>query len=421
MATVNDIFNEINRIENAKTEIGEAITEKGVDVPAGTPIQGYPALVRSIPTAISELFWCTYGTTPAADIVAALGANKLPIVTHNGRSYIFHSEENGTLYFVTILSAVSYWVSVDESNDAWADSNVTLQDTADKTNDISGNRTSEMKYPNTKGVFDLMGKWGVVSQTMTEQGNRVDGYEIVASNPVYGLIPQSFIDRVQNYHSSYNISELPKFNEETGYFELNGLTNIAYDEMVRIFNYGDFFRFYQSGDMCIYNANINGKYCAVRTLLPTTISKYVVESFIRLSGFVTLRISFQDYIVLRTANVNYAFYNEMNFLREIRDEIRIFGSGSFANTCFRYCPRLESLKINRLSTNITLQECKSLSLASVVYMVTNAGNTTAITITLHATAYARCQADTTEYTYNGQTYTGVIAYAAAKNITIASA
>lgn len=38
-----------------------------------------------------------------------------------------------------------------------------------------------------------------------------------------------------------------------------------------------------------------------------------------------------------------------------------------------------------------------------------------------ADAYARCVADTTEYTYNGQTYTGIIAYAAARNITIASA
>lgn len=67
-------------------------------------------------------------------------------------------------------------------------------------------------------------------------------------------------------------------------------------------------------------------------------------------------------------------------------------------------------------------DCSLLDLASVVYIVTNATNNgAAITFTLHATAYARCQADTTEYTYNGQTYTGIIAYAQAKNITIQSA
>ena len=54
-------------------------------------------------------------------------------------------------------------------------------------------------------------------------------------------------------------------------------------------------------------------------------------------------------------------------------------------------------------------------------MVENAVNTSAITITLHATAYARCQADTTEYTYQGNTYTGILALATAHNISIASA
>ena len=50
MASVQDIFDEINRIENAKEGIAEAIEEKGVEVPAGTPIQNFPAKVREIQT-----------------------------------------------------------------------------------------------------------------------------------------------------------------------------------------------------------------------------------------------------------------------------------------------------------------------------------------------------------------------------------
>ena len=271
------------------------------------------------------------------------------------------------------------------------------------------------------GVFSALGKWGVVTQTMTAVGSNQDGYDIIASNPIYGLIPQSFIDRVNNYHSSYNSNLLPRFNEETGYFELNGLTDIAYDEMVRIFNFGDFFRFYTSGDFYIFNYLKDGKYLTVRTLLPTTMSKGVGGSFIRYHGLVTLRITLQSYISLTTANVNYAFYNTMPFLREIQDEIRISGNGSFASTCFSDCVRLESVKLNGLKTSTSFNRCKNLSVESIGYMVTNAANTAAITITLHATAYAKCQADTTEYTYNEQTYTGILAYASAKNITIASA
>ena len=44
-----DIQTEIERINNAKEGIAEAISEKGVTVTEGTSIDDYPALVRSIP------------------------------------------------------------------------------------------------------------------------------------------------------------------------------------------------------------------------------------------------------------------------------------------------------------------------------------------------------------------------------------
>lgn len=43
------IQTEIERLNNAKTEIAEAITEKGIDVPQGTSLDVFPSLVRSIP------------------------------------------------------------------------------------------------------------------------------------------------------------------------------------------------------------------------------------------------------------------------------------------------------------------------------------------------------------------------------------
>lgn len=50
MATVQDIYNEIDRINDAKGGIAEAIEEKGVDVPNDAKIEDYPGLVRQIPT-----------------------------------------------------------------------------------------------------------------------------------------------------------------------------------------------------------------------------------------------------------------------------------------------------------------------------------------------------------------------------------
>lgn len=48
MANVNDIMNEIDRIEGAKGGLAGAIEEKGVEVPAGAKIDEYPGLVRQI-------------------------------------------------------------------------------------------------------------------------------------------------------------------------------------------------------------------------------------------------------------------------------------------------------------------------------------------------------------------------------------
>lgn len=50
MATPNDIYEEIDRINNAKQGIAEAIEEKGVEVPARSYIEEYPELVRQIQT-----------------------------------------------------------------------------------------------------------------------------------------------------------------------------------------------------------------------------------------------------------------------------------------------------------------------------------------------------------------------------------
>ena len=99
MATPNDIYNEITRIDNAKQGIAEAIEEKGVQVPAGTPIQNLPGKVRQIqqgsPDAVlftpqtlteaqkqqarmnigataPEIFTVTYNVTPISDIQNAV-------------------------------------------------------------------------------------------------------------------------------------------------------------------------------------------------------------------------------------------------------------------------------------------------------------------------------------------------------------
>ena len=65
------IQSEIERINNAKEGIAEAISEKGVTVAEGTSIDEFPALVRSIPQngpggeSVEEIFWITCDLDPS--------------------------------------------------------------------------------------------------------------------------------------------------------------------------------------------------------------------------------------------------------------------------------------------------------------------------------------------------------------------
>ncbi len=90
---------------------------------------------------------------------------------------------------------------------------------------------------------------------------------------------------------------------------------------------------------------------------------------------------------------------------------------------FSGCSALENVGgFAGLLRNIGFSDSPRLTLQSVVNIVTEAAAVTAAqTLTFHANTYALAEADETEYSYDGNTYVGIIALANAKGWTIASA
>ena len=89
-------------------------------------------------------------------------------------------------------------------------------------------------------------------------------------------------------------------------------------------------------------------------------------------------------------------------------------SGGMTDT-FSYCSNLREVRIYRLICNISFAHSPLFSLASLSYLVDNAANTKAITLTVHADVFAKL-------TDEANTEWHAVAVAAlAKNITIASA
>jgi len=257
-------------------------------------------------------------------------------------------------------------------------------------------------------------KYGVVTQTITWTKAADNGYDYTISNKVYGYIPQANIDLFSTFNAV--------FNSTTGYFELNEITDIAYDEMLRIYSIGDIIRNYTGGDMYLGDYN-NPK---IRTLIPTSMNKPIQGSYFRYMWYIShLKISTYSVVTFsNTANIAYAFYNNDFCLKKITPILQCSQNTSFANTTFASCTSLEDVKIKLLKSNIFFSQCSRLNYESIKYLVDNASNTNAITITVHATTYGYLMGTIQPTSSVGGTsaqWQQIVTDATNKNISFASA
>ena len=365
-----------------------------------------------------EVFWATYGTTTAAEIDAAVAAGKLVMCNYSNHSYRLEDyRDNQPLYFSCFISSqMRYYLNISRTTNVWSGGTITHENAAvNKVSTITGNETSTTKYPNTKAVADALGKWGVMSQTQTWSGTGTQPRTYVMSDLVYGTIPQANIDLY--------VAAGATFNTTTGYFELNGLTDISYEEMSAIYAAPHYtlspdlpnrFAGLKARTIIPYIINID---IIAGTYTPSQANIMCLSS--RLETFVNVIKTDGTIADSQRVQTLYYAFNSNYYIRSIK-KLLFHNTLRNIDRAFVKCYSLEEIELCTLNVSISFSDSSLLNLASIVYMVQNAANTSAITITLHADALARCTADTTEYTYNGNTYTGIVALATAKNITLAS-
>ncbi len=122
-------------------------------------------------------------------------------------------------------------------------------------------------------------------------------------------------------------------------------------------------------------------------------------------------------------NASYMFQSCRRLTSLPKFSLAAVTTDSNASQMLHYCNALADVGgFTGLKVSISIPTSSALTLQSIVNIVTEvAAVTTAKTLTLHADAYARAQADTANYEYEGNTYTGIISLANAKGWTIASA
>lgn len=357
----------------------------------------YPAekLVKDSLDAITP-FVGIYNSTTFAEISAALTAGKEVWINRNGRLYAYSSGiADEYSYYTSPAMGGTDWLRLKNATNDWAANVNTFQNVSSKVTSLSASSTNN-EYPSAKCVYDNLYKPGKVSQTITWSGSGANA-EYTLSDIVTGNIPVTLIEEA----AAYGVN----FNTTTGYFEYGGYTDIAADEM--------------------------------REAIAMRVAHIMRQAYQSYEGRIILPpLSAEDGAVSAFYNVKYVKYipaciitdsrslanNQFAQSKKLEEVDFIIGGYSWPTTPFGACESLKSFKVNALIVSISVPDSPLITVECIKYIVDKRTNTASpVTITLHATAYARMAADTTEYTYGGQTYTGIVAYANAKNITIASA
>lgn len=202
------------------------------------------------------------------------------------------------------------------------------------------------------------------------------------------------------------------YNEQTGFYELNGLTDITEEQMRNIY-------IYTSG--AINQTDLRGRFCniPIRTNLPFKANSggYSGDANIY-AMFATNHTIEIVYIgpIIYPNRISYAF-TQCDKLRKILTVIDLgtYNPASPNTTTFNRCVLLEYVRIRKIKQSISFSDSPLLSLESLQYLITNAANTSAITVTVHADVYAKIQ-DETQADWHA-----LVASAQEKNITFATA
>lgn len=217
--------------------------------------------------------------------------------------------------------------------------------------------------------------------------------------------------------------EFGTYNADNGYFELNGLTDITYEQAKKIVWYCEGLTITPELTAALANTPI-------RTNLPfVNQSKnehgYYIPNFVHNSNVEVLNL--KSYSGERKS-LNVMGHIQWAF--QATSLHTVMGVISFINAPAMYYnsmnANLETINITNMKKDYDMRQAKKLSAESVRYMIENAANTGPITLTYHADVFAKLMGDTSNEAAGALSeqelaeWTAIPPIAADKNITLAT-
>ena len=201
------------------------------------------------------------------------------------------------------------------------------------------------------------------------------------------------------------------YNEKTGFYELNGLTDITEEQMKVIYVQTNHMNYIENMNDVFSNLNFrtNLGFKQIRGTNNRTFN--LKNAFRENKNLEVLKLgnSTNDNWVMKCSDMQ----DFVTYCSNLKEIIGYIECPVVVN--FLYTPLLEEIRFKNIVRNFGIKDSPLISLESLQYLITNAANTSPITVTVHADVYAKIQDE-------GQVdWHALIDTAAAKQITFATA
>lgn len=176
-----------------------------------------------------------------------------------------------------------------------------------------------------------------------------------------------------------------KYNEATGFYELNGFTDITEVEMIKTYEKTNNWWLSEGQGVCsnVYDCRTN--------IVPRTYTLWTGKSRKFYNSFINT--GFKKVVLTSNTIDPISFSTLHNFLLYSTSTLSVEGIMNIANVADSADhiagAGLESITLKNLNTNFKMPRCKSINLESFTYMVDNAVNTRSITVTVHPDVMAK--------------------------------
>lgn len=209
---------------------------------------------------------------------------------------------------------------------------------------------------------------------------------IVKSSQNKAIVNTAFLHKIYEYYGAV-------YNAETGYWELNGLTDLTENDMWDIYLWTSNLINQPNLDNAFSGSPIRTTFAfPIKSIYKSALRCSLNQACINCASLEVFNINkmSDSQIALSGDTAMHNAFNGCVKLRSIKTILYISFSNnaSLFEESFSRCILLSDVRIRGLKQNISFKDSPLLSYNSLNFLITNAANSAAITVTVHFTTYS---------------------------------